>query len=189
MAQVLKDRSVYAESGGGLTLSGGEPFAQPEFAITLLKLAKEQVLHTCVETCGYTSADVLTEAAKYTDLFLYDYKVTDDELHRKLCGVSNRKILENLAKLEQLGAEVILRCPIIPGCNDTPGHLGGIGIIAAKYACIRQIHLEPYHRLGMDKASQLGLALAFEATLPSSEDMEQYRRKIQEICHKSTQIS
>ena len=189
MAQVLKDRSVYAESGGGLTLSGGEPFAQAEFAIALLKLAKEQGLHTCVETSGYTSADILTEAAKYTDLFLYDYKLTEDAMHQKFCGVSNQKILENLAKLEQLGAEVILRCPIIPGCNDTPEHLEGIGIIAAKYACIRQVHLEPYHRLGTDKASQLGLAQHFEAAPPSSEDMEQYRIKIQAICRKNTQIS
>ena len=189
MVQVLKDRSVYTESGGGLTLSGGEPFAQPEFAISLLQLAKEHSLHTCVETCGYTSADILTEAAKCTDLFLYDYKVTDDDLHRKFCGVSNQKILENLTLLDQLGAEVILRCPIVPGCNDNDSHIEAIGNLAASHTCIQQIHLEPYHRLGIDKSTQLGRVSSFETTPPDGNTIEQYRQTIEAISQKPTLIS
>lgn len=189
MSQVLKDRSVYSESDGGLTLSGGEPFAQPEFALSLLRLAKEHNLHTCVETSGYTSADILTEVAKYTDLFLYDYKLTDEDLHRKFCGVSNRKILDNLNLLDELDADVILRCPIVPGCNDEESHIQAIGKLAASHRCIGQIHLEPYHRLGIDKSTQLGALPSFETTPPDSNTMEQYRYAIETISQKPTLIS
>lgn len=189
MSQVLKDRSVYSESDGGLTLSGGEPFAQPKFAIALLRLAKEHALHTCVETCGYTSADILSEAAKYTDLFLYDYKLTDEDLHRKFCGVSNQKILGNLNLLDELGAEVILRCPIVPGCNDDDSHIQAIGKLAASHRCIKENHLEPYHRLGIDKSVQLGTLHTFETTPPDSITMEQYRYVIETISQKPTLIS
>ena len=189
MAQVLRDQEVYTTSGGGLTLSGGEPFAQADFTISLLQLAKNHGLHTCVETSGYADPQRLTQAAKCTDLFLYDYKVTDDALHQKLCGVSNKKILDNLSLLNDLGANIILRCPIIPGCNDNPEHIEGIAALAAKYDCVRQIHLEPYHRLGIDKAAQLGLKRPFDTQPPSKEAMEQLRQKIEALCHKPTQIS
>lgn len=189
MEQVLKDQGVYTTSGGGLTLSGGEPFAQADFTIALLQLAKNHGLHTCVETSGYADPQRLTQAAKYTDLFLYDYKITDDTLHQKLCGVSNKKILDNLSLLNDLGANVILRCPIIPGCNDDPEHIESIAALAAKHDCVQQIHLEPYHRLGIDKVTQLGLKRPFDTQPPSKETMEQLRQKIEALCHKPTQIS
>ena len=131
----------------------------------------------------------MTEAAKCTDIFLYDYKVTNDDLHRKFCGVSNQKILENLNLLDELGAEVILRCPIIPGYNDQLSHIQAIGHLAASRPCIREVHLEPYHRLGIDKAAQLGVSAVFEATPPDSDTMEQYRKTVETICQKPTQIS
>ena len=189
MAQVLRDREVYLESGGGLTVSGGEPFAQADFTIRLLQLAKEAGIHTAVETSGYAAAEAIREAAGYTDLFLYDYKVTDPALHKTLCGVSNETILSNLALLDGLGAEVILRCPIIPGQNDTPDHIQGIGAVAASHACVKEVHLEPYHRLGIDKAAQLGLTDAFDATPPDKAVMEQYRSQVQALCGKPTLIS
>ena len=189
MAQVLRDRQVYLQSGGGLTLSGGEPFSQPEFALQLLQLAKQEGLHTAVETSGYAPAQVIAEAAKYTDLFLYDYKATDDALHQALCGVSNEKILANLQLLDQLGAKVILRCPIIPGQNDTAEHIQGIGAVAAAHSCIAQVHLEPYHRLGTDKAVQLGLQAFFDTDIPEKALMEQYCSQIQAISQKPTSIS
>ena len=189
MEQVLRDRGVYQESGGGLTLSGGEPFAQPEFAIQLLRMAKEAGLHTAVETSGYTSPEIMREAAKFTDLFLYDYKVTDPALHQILCGVPNERILTNLTLLDTLDAEVILRCPIIPGQNDDPDHIRGIGLIASAHKCIRQIHLEPYHRLGKDKTAQLGLASVLDAVPPTQETMAQYCRDIHATCGKHTCIS
>ena len=189
MEQVLRDREVFLESGGGLTISGGEPFAQPEFTIRLLQLAKQAGIHTAVETSGYTTREIIREAAQVADLFLYDYKVTDNVLHKKLCGVSNDQILSNLALLDTLGAEVILRCPIIPGQNDTPDHICGIGMVAADHTCIKQVHLEPYHRLGIDKAEQLGLDSVFETIPPDKFLMEQYCGSIQSRCGKPAMIS
>ena len=189
MAQVLRDRQVYLESGGGLTISGGEPFAQPDFTIRLLQQAKDAGIHTAVETSGFCAASVLEEAARYTDLFLYDYKATDAALHQTLCGVSNEKILSNLKRLDTLGATVILRCPIVPGQNDYPGHISGIAAVAAAHCCIKEIHLEPYHRLGIDKAAQLGIQEIFDADPLDKTTMEQYRRSIQAACNKPVWIS
>lgn len=189
MAQVLRDREVYAESGGGLTISGGEPFFQADFTLRLLRLAKEKGLHTAVETSGFVGPEVLRRAAEDTDLFLYDYKVTGDGLHRQLCGVSDQVILSNLTLLDSLDAEVILRCPLIPGYNDTAKHLRGIGAVAAAHPCVRQVHLEPYHRLGVDKARLLGLGSGPEILPPDREMMEQYRQQVQALCGKPTWIS
>lgn len=188
MEQVLRDRSVYLESGGGLTLSGGEPFAQPEFSLDLLRLAKEAGIHTAVETSGFTTADVIRQAANDTDLFLYDYKLSDGALHKKYCGVSNEVIGENLKLLDTLGAQVILRCPIIPGINDEAAHIEAITAIAM-LSCVKQIHLEPYHRLGIDKAARLGMEDIFDAAPPMKDLMEQYRHKIRAVCGKPTTIN
>jgi len=185
MEQVLRDQGVYLESGGGLTLSGGEPFAQPFFALELLRLAKKEGLHTAVETCGYVEPQVIEEAAQCTDLFLYDYKVTDPVRHEALCGVSNETILANLDLLDRLNAEVVLRCPIVPGQNDDLEHIRGIGAVAAAHACIRQVQLEPYHRLGTGKAERLGVA-AFDTAPPSAEQMAHYCDMVEKLCGKAT---
>lgn len=188
MEQVLRDCGVYQASGGGMTLSGGEPFAQPEFALRLLRHAKEAGLHTAVETSGYTTADIIREAVSCTDLFLYDYKVTDPERHQMLCGVTNERILRNLKLLDTLGAEVILRCPIVPGMNDSLDHIRGIGEVAVAYGCIKAVHLEPYHRLGLDKAARLGQTDIFDTAPPGKDRMEQYRSSIEAHCGRPTYI-
>ena len=188
LAQVLRDREVYLQSGGGMTLSGGEPFAQPEFTMQLLQEAKQAGLHTAIETSGYAPADVIQAAAAYTDLFLYDYKATGEALHKALCGVSNRRILENLQLLDALGAQVILRCPIIPGQNQTPEHIHGICTVAAAHSCIQQVHLEPYHRLGTDKAAQLSVD-PFDTEVPDKKQLEAYCSQIREFSGKPAQIS
>lgn len=189
MEQVLRDRSIYAEANGGLTISGGEPFFQEEFTVRLLQLAKEEGLHTAVETSGFASSATICRAAQYTDLFLYDCKATGEVLHQKLCGVSDRSILSNLTLLDTLDAEVILRCPIIPGYNDTEEHIRAIGDIAAVHPCISQVHLEPYHRLGVEKARQLGCETELNIVPPDSAVMEQYRRCVQTLCRKPTWLS
>ena len=109
MAEVLRDRPFYETSGGGMTVSGGEPFARFPFLLELLKAAKEAGLDTAVETSGFTAPAQIAEAAPYIDTFLYDYKETDPEKHRAFTGVDNAPILENLALLDTLGARVILR--------------------------------------------------------------------------------
>ena len=155
MAEILRDCAFYEASGGGLTLSGGEVLAQFDFAYDLLKLAKEHGLHTCAETCGFTETEKLMQLAPLVDLFLYDWKCTDPALHRQYTGADNRKIRENLYILNEIGATVILRCPIIPGVNDNEVHFSGIAELANRLDCIIAVELEPYHALGIDKAKRL----------------------------------
>ncbi len=177
---VMRDWPVYRESGGGMTLSGGEPLFQADFAIELLARAKGRGISTCVETSGMADSRKLLEAAAYTDLFYYDYKATGDEMHRKLCGAPQTLILENLKKLDSAGAEVALRCPIVPGANETPEHIWGIAGTARKHKCIGQVQLEPYHRLGISKAEKLGKGGAYDARPPSRQALEAYCRIVEE---------
>lgn len=189
MKTVLRDLDVYRENGGGLTVSGGEPFLQADFAIELFRLAKQAGISVCVETSGYATPDDIREAAPLVDQFLFDYKATGDDMHRMLCGVSQEKILSNLSLLDSLGAHAVLRCPIIPGLNDIPSHIEGIARTAAAHSCVRSVQLEPYHRLGVSKAEQLGTTAAYDTTPPARATIEEYCRQIKEICGKDTSIS
>ena len=163
IATVLRDSSFYEKSGGGMTLSGGEPLYQPEFALELLKAAKAKGIHTALESCGMTSAENIKKVAPYVDLFLYDYKATGEEEHKRLTGASQRQILENLCLLEELNANVILRCPIIPDVNDNDTHYRGIAELANKHKNINEINIMPYHSLGNSKRRKLGLDPLYEA--------------------------
>ncbi|MCQ2433059.1 MAG: glycyl-radical enzyme activating protein, partial [Clostridia bacterium] len=153
--EVLSDKIFYESSGGGMTISGGEPLAQPLFAFEVLRLAKAEGLHTAIETSGYASRETLDKILPYTDLFLFDYKARPEDYPR-LTGVSADRILENLHYLSERGAHIVLRCPIIPDCNDTAEHYDGIASLGAKIAGIEEITLEPYHPLGISKSEQLG---------------------------------
>lgn len=179
-----KDRVFYDNSGGGLTLSGGEPLLQFDFALAILKKAKESGLHTCVETCGFAEKDKLLKMAEYTDIFLYDWKITDDELHKTYTGVSNRLIRDNLLALDKSEAKTVLRCPIIPGVNDTPAHFTGIARLANALERVLGIDVEPYHALGVNKSAKLGdtgTALQFET--PDKQQVEAWIKQIQANTH------
>lgn len=181
LSELLSERIFYEQSGGGVTVSGGEPMMQPEFTKALLRACKKEGLHTCMETCGYGSQDVILDLLKYTDLFLFDYKATNDEKHQKYTGVSNRQILKNLEAICGGGAEVILRCPMIPDINVEPEHAQGIAEIAMKYKNIKEIHLEPYHPLGVGKAEALGRTAAYaRSSFLEKEELEEIRQIIQE---------
>lgn len=156
MEIVRKDMSFYNQTGGGLTITGGEPFFQSEFLIEVLKLAKLEGIHTCVETCGFVPTDRLIKALPYTDLFLFDYKETSPSLHKEFTGVDNRLILNNLDLLYQLNKPIILRCPIIPGFNDTKEHFSGIHKMEKRYHNLVGIEIMPYHDLGKEKAIAIG---------------------------------
>ncbi len=130
---VLKDMPYYQETGGGLTISGGEPFLQYDFLLGLLKEAKKKGISTCVETCGEVSRDKLSAAMEYIDYFLYDYKETSPIRHKKFTGVDNTLILDNLNFIYHNNQNIILRCPIIPGYNDTDEHFQGIAEMEKKY--------------------------------------------------------
>ena len=161
MEIVLRDKPFYIESNGGLTLSGGEPLMQYDFMLQLLKLAKKHGIHTAIETSGFTSRD-LTELNRYTDLWLYDIKLFSESEHIKYTGVSNKQILENLYLLDSIGANIILRCPIIPNINMTEEHFNKLAELSEHLNNVSEIHLEPYHPLGISKAKQLNKSQIYQ---------------------------
>ncbi|MCL2285157.1 MAG: glycyl-radical enzyme activating protein [Firmicutes bacterium] len=153
---VMKDEKFYKQSGGGLTISGGEPLAQYEFTLELLRLAKENGLHTCIETCGFAPTDRLLSIVPYVDLFLYDFKESNEDRHKEFTGASNRLIIDNLFAIDKAGAKVILRCPIIPTCNDRDGHFTAIAQMANTMCNIVEVNIMPYHPMGASKAMRIG---------------------------------
>lgn len=155
IAEVEKDSIFYAQSGGGMTVSGGEPLAQPDFTVALFTIAKEKGIHTAIETSGFGSRETVEKLLPLVDLFLYDYKAEPDD-YEALTGVKFDRILENLEFISERGAHVVLRCPIIPGLNDTDAHYGGIAALAARLGGVREINLQAYHPLGLSKADRLG---------------------------------
>ena len=175
MAEVLEDRLFYDNSGGGLTLSGGEPLAQFEFTRELLAAAKKERLHTCVETCGFTEFTRLEALLPLVDLWLWDVKATGEELHRRLTGGSAAPILDNLRRMDAAGAALILRCPLIPGVNDGEAHLRHIAGLANTLKSVRRIDLEPYHPLGENKNRRLGREEGFSAPFVPEDRMKFYQ--------------
>lgn len=153
---VMRDTAFYEASGGGVTLTGGEPLFQFEFTLALAGACKRQGLHVCVDTSGYTFEPHLEKLVEYTDLFLFDIKETDTERHRRFTGVGNDRILYNLRYLDALGARTILRCPIIPGYNDRSAHFKKIAELANTLKHVQQINIVPYHPLGQKKCEWLG---------------------------------
>ncbi len=178
MAVVRKDKKYYDASSGGLTVSGGEPFAQFSFTLALLKAAREEGIHTCVETCGYASTEQILAFLPYVDYYLFDYKLTNDELHQAYTGVSNQKILYHLDLLYTHHAKIRLRCPIIPGVNDTPEHFAGIHALEVRYPDLCGIEIMPYHDMGKPKATALCRANEIEAATASQAQKDAWRREM-----------
>ena len=126
MEVVRRDRAFYDSSGGGVTLSGGEPLTQPEGARALLGLAREEGLHTAVETCGCVAWEAMESAMELVSLWLYDVKYADTAVHRAMTGRGNETILSNLERLLAAGAEAVVRVPVVPGYNDGEGLIAGM---------------------------------------------------------------
>lgn len=156
LAEVMRDKSFYDNSGGGVTVSGGEPLMHTDFCVELLSAAKEQGISTAMETSGFGKWENIERLCSCVDIFLWDYKETNPERHREYTGVDNSLILENLAKLDSLGKTIVLRCPIIPGLNDREEHFKGIADVLNKHASVIRAELEPYHSLGKGKATAIG---------------------------------
>ena len=157
MREVVRDKMFYGNSGGGMTVSGGEPLIQGEFLLALLKSAKEQGIHTCIETCGFASAETLESVVPYTDLFLYDIKETDSERHKALTGVPLDVIISNLKLIDSLGAKTHIRCPLIPEKNLRDEHLEGIARLVSGLKNVAEINVMAYHTLGSSKYEALSL--------------------------------
>lgn len=173
---VEKDRHYYEQTNGGLTVSGGEPFSQPHFLLALIKRAKASNLSVCVETSGFVSQKVLEKALPYIDLFLYDYKETSPELHRRFTGADNTLILSNLSFLYAQNCRIFLRCPIIPGCNDTLEHFRGIAGLERRYSRLEGIEILPYHDFGRTKALAVGKDYSIASCCPDDTLKSQWKK-------------
>ncbi len=176
--EIEKDRIFYDESDGGVTFSGGEPLNQGEFLLDLLKRCKEKRIHTAVDTSGFASKETLEKIIPYTDLFLYDLKVMDDEKHRSYVGVSNDIILKNLKLLLNCGARVFLRIPIVPTVNDGEKDIEEFIEFIKELKCIEQINLLPYHNISEEKYTRLNKNYEMKAIEePTLEHMEHIKEK------------
>ena len=159
--EVKKDKDYYDNSNGGVTISGGEPLIHKDFLLNLLKKLKENNINVCIETSGYSNFNVIEEINEFVDIFLYDIKETNDEKHIEYTKVSNKLIVENLYKLNNLNSKIILRCPIIPTVNNNQNHYKNIAQIANDLDKVIQIDLEPYHPLGISKCALIGENYSF----------------------------
>jgi glycyl-radical enzyme activating protein len=181
LQEVLKDLAFYEQSGGGMTISGGEPMQQPDFTQRLLAAAKEHGLHTCLDTCGYCDFGLLDSAARYTDIFLYDFKESDPILHERSTGASNQIILENLRRLSGRHDRIHLRCPLVPGINESEDHIASAVQLANELAGIKELHLLAYHRIGKSKWDALGRKYSLAGLQSmSNQDAEKWRLFAQE---------
>ena len=184
IGEVLKDRVFYEESGGGITLSGGEPLMQFPFATALLRQAKAEGLHTCVETCGFAPNAHLEALIPWVDLFLFDYKETESERHKDYTEQDNRAILDNLRFIDRRGGATILRCPIVPGVNLREDHLEGIVAVSRGLRHCRGIDIIGYHPLGESKRTRLGLPPApetLEFASMSQEEVETVAARVRAL--------
>jgi len=179
MDVVLKDVKYYEHSGGGLTISGGEPLAQFEFTYELLRLANEKNIHTCIETSGHASTEKMLALLPYVDLFLFDFKESDDDKHKKFVGVSRDLINKNLQAIDKAGAKIVLRCPIIPTCNVRDEHFAAIAATANNLENILEINIMPYHPMGASKSARIGQIYQLgDLGFPTEEEIEGWVRKV-----------
>lgn len=174
----MQDEIFYEQSGGGVTLSGGEVMTQDmDYVVSLLKLLKRRGIHVAIDTCGFAPYENFEKVLPYTDVFLYDLKLMDNEKHRKYIGVPNDLILDNLKKLDAAGAKLNIRMPLIEGVNCDEDHIG------QTLALLRTLHpvkvnLLPYHNTGKSKYSRLQQEYADDKLhVPSAEWMEATRQR------------
>ena len=180
LAEVEKDWPFYNRSGGGVTIGGGEPLMQFEFVLALVKRCKERFFHTALETCGHGRWQHLKQISEYLDLLYYDIKHMDSVRHKEFTGVSNELILSNARRVlsGEVNCEVIVRIPIVPGCNDSEQDVAAIARFVAESGGT-MIELLPYHALGSSKYRQLGIQYELgEVRPPSEEQMERLRRMV-----------
>ena len=181
MEEVLRDLPFYQTSDGGLTLSGGEPTMQTDFALALLALAKKSSLHCAVETCGFCAWENLERMLPHVDLFLFAYKETDPKRHKHYTGVPLEPILENLFRLDRAGVNFRLRCPIIPGVNDREEHFQNIGKIAGSMSNLEGVEIMPYHPLGTSKIARFGMRRDFSAPVPEPDTVESWKETLRKM--------
>ncbi|MCE5256571.1 MAG: glycyl-radical enzyme activating protein, partial [Spirochaetaceae bacterium] len=173
MDAIREDLPFYEDSGGGVTFTGGEPLAQPEFILALLRACRAEGIRSALDTSGFADRDLVVRAGTLADIVLFDLKLLEDGRHRAVTGVSNAPILANLAALYEAGAHVLLRLPLIPGINDAPADLEHMAHYIASLAAEagpQKAHILPYHSAAKGKYSLRGENYAMGDTpVPSAE--------------------
>lgn len=169
LPRLLEDRDFYETSGGGVTLSGGECLCQADFCASLLKALKEEGIHTAVDTCGFVSRDAFDKVIPYTDIFLYDIKAIDEDIHIKCTGQSNKRILENIQYVDACGKAIEVRIPYVPGHNDT--EIQKIGAFLKTLQNLQQVRVLPYHNYAGSKYTALGIKNTLPKHLPTDEEI------------------
>jgi pyruvate formate lyase activating enzyme len=169
MAEVLKDQVFYDESGGGVTVSGGEPLLQADFVEALLAACRTQRIHTVLDTCGYAESHVVDRIRMDVDLFLFDLKLMDPARHKQFTGVGNDRILANLELLARSRSNIVIRIPVIPGVNDDENNLTAVSRFLSPLK-LNRIDLLPYHRIASGKYARLGLTYRMENVLPPADE-------------------
>ena len=175
MAEVLADKPFYG-ANGGLTLTGGEPTAQATFAFALAFAARAQGVKVALDTCGETPWETFERLLPQVDLFLYDLKCLDDARHHELTGVGNERILDNLRRLDAAGARLWIRCPLVPGLNDSDADLDALRRFLKGLRGVEKVEICPYHALGLDKYAKFGIPVRFDRKEePTASDRVRWR--------------
>jgi pyruvate formate lyase activating enzyme len=177
-AELLRDISFYKRSGGGVTLSGGEPLLQADFAASVFRFLKEHRIHTALDTAGNVPWASFEKVLPWVDLVLFDIKIADPKRHEEMTGAGNRLILENFRRLNGEKTAVWVRTPLIQGVNDDDSETGGRIRILAEAARMEKVELLPFHRYGIGKYASLGMA-AREFESPSKEKLEKIRARME----------
>ena len=182
MAEVLRDAVFYRTSGGGVTFTGGEPMLQFDFLKALCAAARAAGVHVAVDTSGFAPWEQFAELVPLVDLFLYDLKCMDSERHARFTGVPNELILENLRRLDAVGAKIWVRCPLVPGLNDSDSDLAAIRAFADTLHHMEKLEICPYHPLGLEKCTKFGLEPRYaEKAQPTSADLARWRAALEKL--------
>ena len=177
MTEVRRDAVFYRTSGGGVTLTGGEPTAQADFAWAVASAAKAEGISVALDTCGFVPWETLARFLPVVDLFLYDLKCGNAARHRALTGVDNGLILDNLRRLSAAGARFWIRCPLVPGLNDSDDDLRALAAFTADLAGLEKLEICPYHPLGLEKCAKFGLTPRYDVReQPTREQIERWHR-------------
>lgn len=180
--KVNADTVFYETSGGGVTLSGGDPVGQPDFSAGILKLCRQAGIHTAIDTCGFAGWKIFERILTYVDLVLYDFKHFDDTKHKEYTGVSNKLILENAKRIHHdLHIPLRARIPVIPGYNDSPENIEAAAkFIAEQLDTTITVHLVPYHRMGEGKYENLEQErIDFTSTPPDEKHLQELQQIFQ----------
>jgi pyruvate formate lyase activating enzyme len=185
IAEVMRDESLYLESGGGITLSGGECMAQPEFCEALLRAFKEYGMNTAIETTAFASPEVVKRILPHVDHFLMDIKHMNSRKHEMFTGQPNEQILENAKYIAENAKHLIIRVPTVPTFNATVEEIQAIARFADSLPNVTELHLLPYHRLGQDKYAGIGREYTLaDIEPPCAKGMNKLLNAAQSVCNK-----